>query len=300
MSRRLHRIRRRHSLLMGSGLVAGLAVSPVSAEPLEGGEPQPDKSGYWLFNPVPDSQLRGFAPDRPAKTTGPTTVDAGHVQYEMDFVSFNHQVSGGANTRSWVAPNPTLKVGLTNSLDLQVSMAPFAGVSVIDQLAGTSSRVDGHGDLVVKAKWNWWGNDGGKTAFAIMPYVKAPTATSGLGNGATEGGGLAALQISLPRNWSLVANTQVDALKDSADGGYHPRFVNAVTLSMPVVDDVTFNAELWSSVDRDRAGTVVQYTFDTALAWTVRPNIQLDIGANFGLNDAAPRVEFYGGIAQRF
>lgn len=284
-------------ILAGAGVWLQASADPALAEPAG---PQPDKSGYSLFDPVPEDQLRGFSPDRPAKTTGPTTLDAGHVQYEMDFGTFNRQTSGGVNTRTWAAPNPTLKIGITNSLDLELNMAPYGGVSVIDAGTGTSSRFDGNGDLVIRAKWNWWGNEGGKTAFAVLPFVKVATAPSGIGNGATEGGALASLQVSLPKGWSLVVNSEVDALTDSLADGYHTRFVNAAAVNIPVVDDVTFTAELWSSVDRDPAGTVVQASFDTALAWTVRPNVQLDVGANFGLNSATPSFEFYGGIAQRF
>ena len=38
----------------------------------------PDKSGYTLFNPTPDDQLRAFCTDRPPTATLPCTVDAGH------------------------------------------------------------------------------------------------------------------------------------------------------------------------------------------------------------------------------
>jgi hypothetical protein len=37
-----------------------------------------DKSGYTLFNPTPDDQLRAFCTDRPPTATLPCTVDAGH------------------------------------------------------------------------------------------------------------------------------------------------------------------------------------------------------------------------------
>lgn len=293
---------RRHGMpvvaVLWSGFLA--AVATALAEPAEAAEAGADKSGYSLFDPVPDGQMRDFAPDRPAKTTGPTTVDAGHVQYELDFASYNFQSSGGVHTRSWVAPNPTLKIGLTNSLDLQLNMAPYAGVSVSDHRARTSSTVEGVGDLVVRAKWNLWGNEGGKTAFAIIPFIKVPTAPNGIGNGATEGGALASLQVSLPKGLSLVLNSEVDALKDSLPDGYHTRYVNAAALSIPLVKDLSLTTEIWSAVDRDPAGTVVQASIDAALAWTVRPNLQLDVGANFGLNAATPRIEIYGGLAQRF
>jgi hypothetical protein len=44
------------------------------------------------------------------------------------------------------------------------------------------------GDLFLRTKVNLWGNDRGKGAFALIPFVKAPTTPQGIGNGATEGG----------------------------------------------------------------------------------------------------------------
>jgi hypothetical protein len=42
------------------------------------------------------------------------------------------------------------------------------------------------------------------------------------------------------------------------------------------------------------------YTLDFALAWTPRPNFQLDVGINIGLVSAAIPYQIYMGIAQRF
>jgi hypothetical protein len=42
------------------------------------------------------------------------------------------------------------------------------------------------------------------------------------------------------------------------------------------------------------------YTVDFALAWSPRPNFQLDIGINIGLVPAATPYQIYAGIAQRF
>src|SRR6202008_2694373 len=86
---------------------------------------KPDKSQYWLLNPVPPDQMRSFNTDRPTKANVPYTVDAGHFQYETDLVNFTHQVIGSAHTNTIMAPNPTFKVGVTNNADLEVNV-PFA------------------------------------------------------------------------------------------------------------------------------------------------------------------------------
>jgi hypothetical protein len=148
---------------------------------------KPHKNQYWLLNPVPPDQIRSFSTDRPTKSNVPYTVDAGHFQYETDLVNFTHQVTGSVHTNAILVPNPTFKVGVTNNADLEVNV-PFAGVHTHDTSTGSSSTLWGIGDTFVRSKINLWGNDGGDTAAAVIPYVKAPSAPLGIGNGAVEGG----------------------------------------------------------------------------------------------------------------
>jgi hypothetical protein len=57
---------------------------------------------------------------------------------------------------------------------------------------------------------------------------------------------------------------------------------------------------LWSDYNDDPVLKTTQLSFDTAVAWMVFPNVQLDAGVNFGLNRATPAIQLYTGISQRF
>jgi hypothetical protein len=57
---------------------------------------------------------------------------------------------------------------------------------------------------------------------------------------------------------------------------------------------------LWADYNDDPIVKTTQVSFDTALSWIVLPNVQLDVGANFGLNSATPAVQVYTGLSQRF
>jgi hypothetical protein len=59
---------------------------------------------------------------------------------------------------------------------------------------------------------NLWGNDGGRTAFALIPYAKWPTAPIGVGNGYTEAGHHRALAISLPYGFTTIPMGELDYL----------------------------------------------------------------------------------------
>jgi hypothetical protein len=259
-----------------------------------------DKSQYTLFNPVPDDEMRDFNTDRPPKANVPYTVDAGHFQYETDLVNLADQWTGAMPGYTLLAPNPTLKAGVTNNVDLEVNIAPVVGVRSFNSAIGRSVTTWGIGDLFVRTKVNLWGDDGGTTAFALIPYIKAPTAPPGIGNGAVEGGVIAPLSISLPNDFTLLFNSEIDALKDSVGDGRHANYVNLVTLGHPLVKDVTLYLEFWSDYDADPSQRITQYSFDTAIAWLVRKNLQLDFGADIGLNCATPAVQVFVGLSQRF
>ena len=149
--------------------------------------PPVDKSGYSLFNPVPDDKLRDFSPDRPGKAHSATTVDAGHFQIETDFLNYTFDPGSGSNptTRSYSIGTPVFKVGITNSIDFEVATALF---NHLQQTGGSSPPfvANGFGDTAIGAKVNVFGNDSGDQSLAILPFVKLPTAASGIGNGYTE------------------------------------------------------------------------------------------------------------------
>jgi len=262
--------------------------------------PTPDKSQYTLFNPVPIDQMRDFSTDRPPKANSPNTVDAGHFQYETDLVNFARLATGPVRTDTLLLPNPTFKLGLTNSIDLEVNALTVVGVHTFDAAAGMSNTMWGIGDVFVRAKVNLWGNDGGQSALALIPYVKAPTAPLGIGNGAVEGGVIAPLSFSLPQGFTLLFNSEIDALKNATDDGRHANFVNLVNVSRQVVKDVTLYVEFWSDYNNDPVQKITQYSADFAVTWLLRPNLQLDAGIDFGLNAATPKVQVFAGLSQRF
>jgi hypothetical protein len=281
-----------------SAVLAASALASIYAPIVVAAEA--DKSGYTLFNPTPESELRDFSASRPGKATGPTTLDAGRLQLETELINYGYQKTGTVKTVTWVGPNPQLRAGITNWLEFSANIAPWTQQTTKDSSDGSKVRISGPSDLFLRAKANLWGNAGGRTAFALSPFVKLGTAPDGLGNRATEGGLAALFSAELAKGWQLTLNTEVDYLKNAENSRYHNQYVNIVGISREIVKDVTVSAELWSQVNVDPTGTIKQYSFDTAIAWNVRPNVQLDLGANVGLNSDTPALQVYAGIAQRF
>ena len=241
--------------------------------------------------------LRDLCPDRPAKGTAPCTVDAGHLQLEMDLVDVTHDRSAGARSTTTLLASPQLKLGLTPNLDLEAAWSPYQRQS--DSPGGHATGV---GDLYLKAKANLTGNRDDGWNLALIPYLKAPTASHGLGNGVWEGGLLAAAAGDLPHGWSLNLTPEVDLVEDGGAGGKHAAVSMSAGLTHALGGGLSATGELWAARDYDPAGHASQVSGDLALEFIPkgRPNLQWDLGVNLGLNRNTPDVQAYAGVSRRF
>ncbi len=264
--------------------------------------PPIDKSSYTLFDPTPDDQMRSFSTDRPTKSASPYTVDAGHFQYEADAVNwtYDHYNTSKITSSNVLVFDPTLKAGLTENTDLEVALAPLNFDQSQDRATGIKNTAAGFGDVYARLKYNIFGNDGGDYALAIVPYIKAPTAAHNVGNNHWEGGGYVPFTMTLPQDWTMSITSEVDILENAALDGMHGNYQNLINVGHPLFSDsVTGYVEFWSDVNTDHDAPT-QYTLDFATSWMVKNTLQLDAGINLGLNKAAPDMQPYIGISQRF
>jgi hypothetical protein len=273
-----------------------LVLSAV-AVPAYADDAAPDKSEFTLFNPTPDPDLRSFNTDRPPKANSPYTVDAGHFQYETDIAVFGYGNTDGVKTQDWTVLDPTLKLGLTNTIDAELQITPYQ--SAVTKSAATTTSVSGIGDTVGRLKINVLGDDHGAVAVAILPYVKLPTARSGLGNGRVEGGLILPVSFSAPRGFTVIVMPEGDYLKDTGDSGYHGAFDLLINVSHPLDKRWTLYTEVFASHSLQAREKPI-YTLDAALTCALTPNLQLDFGGNFSLNGVVSQEQLYIGLSQRF
>lgn len=290
-------------------LGAVLFLLPLANSPAESAAPgiivpsrsiAPDKSGYTLFQPTPQEFMRELSTDRPDKTESPYTVDAGHFQLEMDFANFTASDSGGVRTRAWNVAPINLKVGLLNQVDLQFIFDGYLHVRTHDRKARPAPMTQsGLGDFTTRLKINLWGDDGGATAFALLPFIKFPTNTDGVGNNAVEGGMLFPLAVKLPADFNLGTEAGIGVFRNAEGGGRHGEFIQSITVGRPIAGKASAYAEFFSSLSTERhAGWIG--TVDAGVAYLVTENIQLDAGCNFGVTPAADDFNPFTGISIRF
>ncbi len=280
-----------------------LVVSPMIAPAFrmlaqETNSVPPDKSGYNLFNPVPENLMRELSPDRPDETESAYTVDAGHYQLEMDFVNFTYDRTDGTTTKTWEVGDFNFKAGLLNDVDVQFDYDNYLNVRTEDG-SGNSTTQSGFGDFTTRLKVNLWGDDSGRTAFALLPYVKFPTSTDDLGNNAVEGGVIFPLSVSLLYDFDLSLETAASYIKNEDDDGYHEEFIASASVDHQIIGKLSAFLEFFSNFSTEsHAGWVG--TVDTGLEYLVTKNVQFDCDCYFGVTPAAADYNPFCGITVRF
>ena len=244
--------------------------------------------------------LSAICTDRPTKSNYACTVDAGHVQYEADVLNASFSRLNGVTTDTLLVTNPTLKYGVTSDLDVEASISPLEIVRTHDQATGVDRTLAGPSDLYLRLKYEFLDLDDDVVEVSVIPYVKAPTARPGIGNGSVEGGALLPVNYKISSVFTVTTVPEMDAFKDAAGEGRHLNTSQLINLAATLPNGFTLYGELWGDWNFDPSGTVRQYSFDTAVTYAVTKYLQLDVGANLGLNRQTPGVQAYVGVSQKF
>jgi hypothetical protein len=279
-----------------------LAAEP-EALPHRDPDGRPDKSAFTLFHPTPRELMRPMSTDRPDKTESPYTVDAGHLQVEMDLINYAYTDSrlNGESQRinAYAVAPANLKLGLLNHIDLQVIVEPYVSLATETPGTGESERVAGFGDVLTRLKWNVWGNDGGPTALALMPFVRFPTHADRLGEEEGAVGMIVPFALELPSDWGLGAMTQVTVFNDASDDDAVAQFVNTVTVGHSIIGSLAGYLEFYSAVST-RADIEWIGTVDLGLTYQFTDDFRLDGGLNIGVTESAPDLNPFLGLSVRF
>lgn len=174
--------------------------------------------GGWL------AWLAGMALPLGAQVTEtPQTIQPGRFLVEMDAISLEIDRDASSYKKYSAVGFATtiLSVGLTRSVDLQAGFQFFLHAKYEHQ-GGTDTN-SGLGDMTFRTKWTFWRNDEIEAAAAVIPYVKIPSNTGGVGNGALEGGIIVpwAMKVAGIQTGAMV---QWDMVRNDADNGYDSRW----------------------------------------------------------------------------
>jgi hypothetical protein len=237
---------------------------------------------------------RELTSDRPDVTESPFTIEPGRVQLESSLVEHLRDHDETSRRHEWSAATINLRIGLGGSSEVQLLVDPWQRRVVRDMAGGGTRTATGVGDVTVRGKWNLRGNDDGDVAVALLPFVTLPTASAGLGAAGVDGGIALPATFSLPGDWDLGLMTEVDVERRD-EGGRDLSWLNTVTIGHSLHGALAGYAELTAETGTPEH----RYGFDVGLTLAASPELQLDVGGNFGLNGAAEDRLLFAGFVRR-
>jgi hypothetical protein len=268
------------------------AQDPDPAEPSEPGARTAATETHHLFNRVPRDQMRELATDRPDTTESPQTVDAGHFQLEMDLAMLALDREGELRRTEFALATMNLKAGLSSWMDLQLVLEPYHRSELENPEVDRKPSVDeGYGATTVRLKMNLWGNDGGSTAFALMPLVSIDGDVVDFGLILPFGG-------QLPFDFGYGLMLEGDVVEIDGDGTRGFELLATATVGRDIVGPLGAYVEV--------AGTYAAYegdqstlALDAGLTLGVLPDLQFDLGARIGVAGPIDDIQMFAGVAVR-
>lgn len=246
---------------------------------------------------APTADLQPICADRPGKANPTCTVPAGVVQIETGLADWTHDRSEGTTSDALSLGSTAFKYGLSERWNLEIDVSPYNRVQTRE--GGLLESDSSFGDLILRSKYRLTDGDG--IQIAIDPAVKVPTAARPIGNRRWEAGIAVPIDYSIPKSpFSVTLGPELDWLADSDGSGHHLAMAQVIGIGWQASSKLNFSGEVWGQWDWDPAGTQREATADAAAAYLATNDLQLDAGANFGLNRNTADVELYTGFSVRF
>ena len=221
-------------------------------------------------------------------TEVPGTAPVGAWVIEIDLLTVatdRHTLDrDGVTYRSTSAGSAFVSTGLAARWDLQLGVELWREETADG--GGSRSRAQGAGDMWLRTKWNFSGNEADGPAWAALPYVKLATGSEAISNGRHEPGVL----IVHGRPWRENLTWQINAGLDwlaAVDGGRDTVVTLSTALTWAQGDSWSFYGELYSwtetAAPRNWSGEL-----GVGVTCAVGETGWVDLACYVGLTRAAP------------
>lgn len=262
-------------------------------------KPEIDKTKFNFFNPVPNSNLRDFETD-----DCPYTIDPGHMQIETilyDYISDRFKTKNEyTRTHTYSVFAPNVRFGLTHNFEVAMAATGFTREHVRDVREGTRETHNGFGDLLLKVKYNLWGNEGdGDSAVAIQPVLKLPTSNDNVGNKYVEGSLKVPTDIKLMDQLTLAVVPEIEVRRGENERRHVAAFILPVTFQWNVTEEFEWDMGLeFERAAEKKARFANSLQFEAK--YQVSPRWLINGGVNIGITKAADNFNPFIGVNVRF
>lgn len=228
-------------------------------------------------------------------------LDQGRWQVELGVFNVARQTSDDQRSQSWNTGDLFVRYGATDLTEVQFGITAYGHETLRDRSTQDVQHSSGVSDITLGVRHSLSNPDGSGLSVAVAGFVTAPTGSRDLRADGFEGGVLLPISTPLNADWGLSLTPAIAVVGDGDGEGRHLAYTMVAGVGRGV-GAWDLGVELWVSRDDDPLQPTTQSTFDLTAIWTPpgSTNSQIDLGLNFGLNDASPDIEFGLGLARRF
>jgi hypothetical protein len=230
--------------------------------------------------------------DRPGRGEPAFVLERGSAQIEMG-ATFEHDAEG-ENADTWSLPEPLLRVGVLDRLELRLAAE---GLLLVDP-RGDSNEVAGS-DLELSTKLRFVEQSGWRPETSLLAGLTFPTGGHSVTSDGYDPFGLLIASWEIGEGIDLDANLGLSAPSQGPDDSDRvvETFV-AATGSVSLFDAVGAFLEYYGTLRG--SGRSDEHGIDGGFTYTPIDDVQLDVSAGMGLSSAASDYFVGFGIAWRF
>jgi len=233
--------------------------------------------------------------DRPDFTEASSTVGQGVAQLEFGY-TYSYNNDGGESIRSNSFGEPLLRYGiLAEWLEFRIALFPMDEQTTV---AGTSTSTAGTEDLYLGFKIGLTPQEGILPEMALIPQMNIPTGSSTFTSGQIEPGVNWVYAWEINDVLSTAGSTQGNRRIDDTGEAYlemAQSWVVGFSLSEKLGAYTEWFALIPSGADTART----EHYFNGGFSYLIGNDVQFDIRAGVGLNDAANDYFFGTGLSIR-
>lgn len=224
-----------------------------------------------------------IATDRPDFTESSTTVGAGVAQIEAGY-TYSRNSNDNLRGHSW--GEPLLRVGVyADWLELRAALAPAT------EFKG-GNHTSGLEDLYLGVKLGLTAQSEWLPEVAIVPQMTVPSGHTNFTSNRTLPGCNLLYGWDVTDSISTAGSTQVNLAVDGDDA--YAEWAQSWTVGFALADNVGLYTEWFAILPEQSANVASEHYLNGGLTWQPNNDIQFDVRAGTGLNDAA--ADFFGGV----
>ena len=234
--------------------------------------------------------------DRPDFTEASVTVGQGVTQIEFGY-TYTSNSDAGLQTRSQSFGEPLLRLGLfADWLEFRLALFPVGEQTTV---AGVSNRTGGTEDLYTGFKIALTPQEEFLPEMALVPQMNLPTGSRAFSSRHVEPGLNWIYSWALDENISMAGSTQGNRRIDDTGHSYF-ELAQSWTVAYSLTEDLGAYTEWFALVPSGAANEQTQHFFNGGFTWLFNNDVQFDIRAGVGLNNAADDYFLGTGLSVRF